>query len=379
MKKTFIYALMAATALCTLSLTACSDDDDNDIETENDVESVDICDYIIGHVLTVNDNDSIFASVYCDDYDATLKTATYVLDDGETAEDVFRDLVPDSLESKIIGTAPNLAFTFWQDNKTYTLAMEAGTGDNDAVITLPEAEPYSNHIRTLEITNHVVDNATNIDKYDVGQAYRLSGARMVTYNGATKEYNIAITGGQMWTSPAFYCFAKTKQSAYFFYTQSSVEKDLAYLTAEEKNFLNAEEKDRYYIFGELTTNDIYSYYHGLLPHVSLFEHLQQELLDNSGNSFLYNYGMANHDYDIENEGVEGALKSIFGTTRGLTFATNGTANSLFKSKRVQTYTLNDNAGGEHIGYVDKNHTNKVSIMYIYRLAAKEVVNDLNKK
>ena len=282
MKKTFIYAMMAAAALTSLSLASCSDSDE---ETDGDIDDVeDVTDeapasvtrYIMDNIviLEYGDNDQptgesrpgIYGGVTEQDFPTSH---VYEVASQEEALEIFYELIPESMQNQVKKYDDGrYVFSYSEMDAVtrqltdYTMTFTPGDGTPDlAVIALPEATAYSHVATSLHLCPTIGENLVGtIDQYEVGGIYQLDDVSMVLSPvgkpGQFKYHKTATSGDNGNTSPYFICFKKNSTHAYFCYITST-------LDAPTYNIYGTD----YYYPSSLYTRDCYdeSRYYYCLP------------------------------------------------------------------------------------------------------------------
>ncbi len=394
MKKTFFYVMMAATALFTTTMTSCSDDDDDKKNNETEEAMIDDINQSILNNFVVLDDDNNLArrGMYGCVKDAADSTSFICqVADAAAAVTFFNELMPDTLVNKVVVNGQKRTLSYTQEGKQYTMTYAPATDENIATITLPNVDGYNKYARTVQLRDHVSNNAMTKDQfqeqYVVGWTYSLSGVEMPVTNNNNEETRLYYTKTENYLvedarSPQFICFKNDGNIAYFAYFPSFAGlKDRTDFVIDKYLYIDGYSKDEYnvnyrlYPCHTLSTDECYlgsknGGYNACLPTPKELKLFQNEL------EHLYDrFIEINPDLEDKKNNVEepGYLKTIFGNTGGMNnymFATNETKNGMFIRKQVKYLKMITGADDDVVwdnqgfGWAEKHHNVYLNAMYI---------------
>jgi len=355
MKKTFLYVLMAAAALFTSTMSSCSDDDDtkNNEAEEAMIDDINQC-ILNNFVVLDGDNNLLREGLYGGYKDAADTTSfLFQVADAEAAVKFYNALMPDSLVGKVKVDGQKRTLSYTQEGKQYTMIYAPATGENIATITLPNVEGYNKYARTVQLRDHVSDNATAEEfkeKYNVGENYLLYGSKLWASNQDESKAIVTDENSRIY----YYCLSNTGKQALFVYIPESGDmfsrRDVWY-----------ESVDRWYPIGNFTTNQCYDKIKngGLneyLPTATEVKYIRKEFIKQI---------QAGNDDDIINTSwneFKDYINRIFSheIDKDYKVATCETKNSLFSRKQVKYI---DFRSGEEC-WMDKNSTNELDVIYV---------------
>ncbi len=382
MKKTFLYVLMAAAALFTSTMSSCSDDDDtkNNEAEEAMIDDINQC-ILNNFVVLDGDNNFLREGLYGGHKDAADTTSfLFQVADAEAAVKFYNALMPDSLVSKVKVDGQKRTLSYTQEGKQYTMIYAPATGENIATITLPNVEGYNKYARTVQLRDHVSDNALSAaqfqEKYYVGKCYWLNNRKLpVTnyLNTSTAKYLTKSTDNQdsqnRYAVPSF-CVYNDGNNALFMYIPmsglNSERQDYVVLKKNESGeYLNSE---RYYALNTLTTNQCYDNiaaggYNEFLPTTK-----ELRLIRDNFTTFVNNYNRLNAA-TLPTEGLAlytnmNQILRVFSSNiemYDVNFATCETKNGLFIKKQVKFVDFA--MGNEY--WKNKNSEETLKVVYIF--------------
>ncbi|GEM_PF-2006179 len=419
MKKTFLYVMMAATALFTCTMTSCSDDDDTKNNEAEEAMIDDINQCIMNNFLVMGTdslgNTVIRKGLYGVTRDAADATSFICqVADAEAAVKFFNNLMPDSMVSKVKVDGQKRTLSYTQEGKQYTMTYAPATGENIATITLPNVDIYNKYARTVQLRDHVSDNATAAEfqqQYQVGDAYQLGGCKLYIsapkyfaytsdkynngelysydedyfdrymyttnvdyaydnddeydddddddddYSDDSEEPEYEINLPEAYHSPYYYCVYNNGTTAMFVYVPN--DHDIVYRKDHLRDTFNKQMK--VYPIEKFTTNQCYDKrkdggLNELLPTSAELKALYNNFPD-----FVNAYNRR-FNKNLNPRSVASSLISIFDRENSLQLnaATCETKNGLFSRKQVKYVSL---ASGEE-EWMNKNHTNMLDVVYI---------------
>ena len=415
MKKT-LFSVLAAVAGLTLSccLTGCSDNDgDIDETTEEaaeeaaDNEALSTTEYIMEHFVILGDA-SKSPEQYDDDTESDVTLSTSDDDDASTAQDfvrygmyggnveadhpttmyyevkdlaaaqaLFQNLVPDAYADQIKASGESRSFSYTENGRQLSLSLTPGTGDNVAVITLPDAAPWNAYVTRLELRDHLTENAgSSLDKVVVGGRYLLTGvvlaARDIGDNAdgelrATKTYGKGASDGPV----SFLCYAKTNAGARLAYLAGG---DLNNRKDENRYFiryakLSGQNVERKYSFPyKLNTNTCYADFNSYLPTEDEVEEFCESLkgLIDPYLDYAQEHELFYDSSDFSLFGNAYIICNFFNDnhyTGNYQFATQTKVNNKLGHRKVKYYDVKEGK----FAWMNKNHTNELNIIYLVTL------------
>ena len=385
MKKSFFFVMMAAAALIATPLfTACSDDDDDDIESTEGDELENPNEFIMEHIVVLDDNyDFVRYGLYGGNPSETdSKVMVYYLENDETPDSIFRELVPSNLDSQIEGTSGNLSLAYEKDGKSYTLSMTSRQ-DGSALITLPDASPWSNYATALEVIPTSAENAdipeALTNRFQVGKGYYAkemitsitfaghpyisSEMTLATYEPTNKYVNDC--------EYLFYCVGMSKNAAYFVFVPETDDEDNTN-PVPNLQMIATNVGQHAYLSPYVTTNFCYDNGTDFLPTASELKAIRKVFP-----AFLEKYLRVTwhfNDQQVEEADTKYTFaqwfESIFGAKlSSVNFATSEKSEgSLVTHKKVKYVNFNAKPGtSNQEQWMNKNSKNYLPVMYIHKI------------